>query len=225
MQTLTESQRAFMTEAVQTYQEMFPGSRAEEYIAARGIDLDLAHDTFRLGFVRDPLPSHELYRGMLCIPYLAKSGPVGLKFRRLDDDTPRYLAPENSRVRLFNVLDTLRGADQILIVEGEIDAMTAKTAGVPSVVGVSGAQNWKNHFAKVLEGFEEVLICVDNDINKESGNPGQQLAAKILRDIPHARNVIVSSGLDLNALYLSEGREGLLRTLGVKVNTPEYDLE
>lgn len=225
LQTLTESQRAFLAEAVQTYQEIFPGSPAEEYIAGRGIDLGLAQSTFRLGYVRDPLPSHELYRGMLCIPYQAKSGPVGVKFRRLDDATPRYLAPENSRVRLYNVLDTLTSADQILIVEGEIDCMTAKSAGVPAVVGVSGAQNWKSHFAKVLEGYEEVLICVDNDINRESGNPGQQLAAKILRDIPHARNVIVSSGLDLNALYLQQGREGLLQTLGVKVETQEPTLE
>jgi hypothetical protein len=77
----------------------------------------------------------------------------------------------------------------------------------------------------VLDGFEEVIVCVDNDLDKESGqNPGQQLAQKILKDIPHARNVVVSSGLDINALYLLKGHEGLFSTLGIKVE-PEEPME
>lgn len=219
MQTLTDSQRAFLEEAVDRYQGTFLGSPGWDYIAGRGLDPEEANATFRLGYVTDPLPSHERFAGMLCIPYIAKSGPVGLKFRRLDDGGPKYLAPENSRVRLYNVLDSLSSSDQVLIVEGEIDCITAKQAGVPAVVGVSGATNWKPHFAKVLDGFDEVLVCVDNDVNNEGNNAGQKLAAKILRDIPHARNVVIRSGLDVNALYCDSGREGLLQALGVKVNS------
>lgn len=178
---------------------------------------------FRLGHVSEPLPSHERFAGMLSIPYIAKSGTVGFKFRRLDDSGPKYLAPENSRVRLYNVLDVFINTPQVLIVEGELDCVTAKIAGVPAVVAVSGAQNWKPHFARVLDGFEEVIVCVDNDINKESGNAGQQLAAKILRDVPHARNVVVSSGLDINALYSLKGHEGLLQTLGLKPVTESLE--
>lgn len=220
MQTLNESQRLFLAEAVTKYEAAFLDSPGAEYIASRGLDPVKAHHTFRLGYVNEPLPSHERFKGMLVIPYLAKSGPVGLKARRLDDGGPKYLAPENSRVRLFNVLDSLSNASQCLIVEGEIDCITAKEAGVPAVVAVSGAQNWKPHFAKVLDGFEEILVCVDNDVDNESGNPGQALAQKILRDIPHARNVVIASGLDVNALYLLKGHDSLLQTLGVKAQDP-----
>lgn len=225
LQTLTESQREFLAEATQAYAESLLNSSAAEYLASRGIDPERARDTFRLGHVSNPLPSHERFKDMLAIPYIAKSGPVGFKFRRLDDNGPKYLAPENSRVRLFNVTDVFVNHPQVLIVEGELDAVTAKLAGVPAVVGVSGAQNWKPHFARVLDGFEEVIVCVDNDLDKESGqNPGQQLAQKILKDIPHARNVVVSSGLDINALYLLKGHEGLFSTLGIKVE-PEEPME
>ena len=223
MQTLTESQREFMAEATERYRESFPNSPASHYLAQRNLDPEAANSTFRLGHVSDPLPSHERFEGMLCIPYIAKSGTVGFKFRRLDDNGPKYLAPENSRVRLYNVLDVFVNTPQVLVVEGEIDTITAKLAGVPAVVGVSGAQNWKPHFAKVLDGFEEVIVCVDNDVDKESGNAGQQLAGKILRDIPHARNVVVASGLDINALYSMKGREGLFQTLGLKVESESLE--
>jgi DNA primase len=218
LQTLTDSQRAFLQEASEKYRESLMGSLGEEYLRRRGLDPEAANRTHHLGLVSEPLPSHERFKDMLCIPYIAKSGTVGLKFRRLDDSSgPRYLAPENSRVRLYNVLDALENTPQVLIVEGEIDTITAKQAGVPAVVGVSGAQNWKPHFARVLDGFEEVLVCADNDIKEDGSNPGQQLAARILRDIPHARNVVIPSGLDVNALYSLRGREGLLSSLGIKV--------
>jgi DNA primase len=219
LQTLTESQREFMTEATEKYSEAFPNSPASLYLQQRNIDPEKASSMFRLGHVSEPLPSHERFAGMLAIPYIAKSGTVGFKFRRLDDNGPKYLAPENSRVRLYNVLDVFMNTPQVLIVEGELDCVTAKIAGVPAVVGVSGAQNWKPHFARVLDGFEEVIVCVDNDVDKESGNAGQQLAQKILRDIPHARNVVVASGLDINALYSLKGHEGLFQTLGLKVES------
>lgn len=218
LQTLTESQREFMTEATEKYSEAFLNSPASLYLQQRNIDPEKAA-MFRLGHVSEPLPSHERFVGMLAIPYMAKSGTVGFKFRRLDDNGPKYLAPENSRVRLYNVLDVFMNTPQVLIVEGELDCVTAKIAGVPAVVGVSGAQNWKPHFARVLDGFEEVIVCVDNDVDKESGNAGQQLAQKILRDIPHARNVVVASGLDINALYSLKGHEGLFQTLGLKVES------
>ena len=217
MLTLTKSQREFLDEATLVYEEEFLDSPAAEYIASRGLDPVQAQRMFHLGHVSDPLPSHERFRGMLAIPYLAKSGTVGIKFRRLDDGTPKYLATENSRVRLFNVLDSLTNSSQVLIVEGEMDTITAKLAGVPAVVGVAGANNWKSHFARVLDGFDEVLICVDNDLKNDSVNAGQVLAGKILREIPHARNIIIPSGMDINDVYCVQGHEGLLSTLGVKI--------
>jgi len=220
LQTLTESQRAFLEEAAERYASSLMGSSAAAYLEERGIDAREANRTFRLGHVSDPLPSHERFAGMLSIPYIAKCGTVGFKFRRLDDMGPKYLAPENSRVRLYNVTDALVNTPQVLIVEGEIDCVTAKQAGVPAVVAVSGASNWKPHFARVLDGFDDVLVCVDNDIDKQDGsNPGQMLATKILRDIPHARNVVIPSGLDINALYSLKGREGLFQDLGIKATT------
>ena len=93
---------------------------------------------------------------------------------------------------------------------------------------MSGAQNWKPHFARVLDGFEEVIICVDNDVDKESGNAGQQLAAKILRDIPsEKRGGCERPGhkclISLKMSLLQTGAEVRFRTTGVVVsliNTP-----
>lgn len=63
---------------------------------------------FRVGVVDQPLPGHEQYRGWLCIPYLTRTGPVGLKFRCLNDHDcksvhkERYLIPAGQQQRLYN---------------------------------------------------------------------------------------------------------------------------
>jgi hypothetical protein len=47
--------------------------------------------------VVDPIAGHELGEGMLSIPYITPAGVVGIKFRRLDEGTPKYLWPTGQK--------------------------------------------------------------------------------------------------------------------------------
>src|SRR5690606_22396316 len=74
MPKLSDVQKKFLETATSQYRESLPGSPAEEYLASRGFQPgNTAVGKFRLGYVADPLPGHEMYRGMLAIPYLRRS--------------------------------------------------------------------------------------------------------------------------------------------------------
>lgn len=216
----SESQRKFLTEASMTYQANLEDSPAEEYLLARGIDLAAAV-TSRLGYV-DPervLPGHDMYRGMLAIPYhTAHGGVVAIKFRAIEDrQGSRYLWPAGQESHLYNVEACLTGETYIAICEGELDTCVAYSVCGVNSVGIAGVSHWKPHHSRVLRGFQEVFVITDND-DKETGNPGQDLAKKILNDIPGARNILLPRGQDINEFVLMNGREALPQLLGLASN-------
>lgn len=218
MQGLDASSMLFLEEATAAYQENLASSpEAMAYLMGRGLDAHAVH-TSRLGLCSTPLPGHERFDNMICIPYQAPVGVVGLKFRRwADSNGPKYDAPMGQRTRLYNVLALQGATDTIAVAEGEFDALLlTHMVGVPTL-GVSGSNNWKSHYPRVLRGFSTILVVTDNDEKEDGKNPGQDLAARILTDIPHARNVLLPPGMDVNEYYLSEGKDAVLRRLGVNV--------
>lgn len=179
----------------------------------RGIDRNVA-DTFRLGYVSEPLPGDERYEGMLVIPYLTPTGPVALKFRNLrPDGEPRYLAPAGQETRLYNVMDLHKRSERIVICEGEIDTMTV-SAHLPCV-GVPGVKSWQSHYRRVFDGYTDVVILTDNDQKEDGSNPGQELAALIRREVRDSRNILLPANTDANAYVLQNGAEALLDLLGI----------
>ena len=120
------------TKAANQYHSSLAGSPAEEYLASRGI-LDGA-EQFLLGYVAEPAPGHEdRLRNHLSIPYITEAGVVGFKFRRIDGGDPKYMIPTGQKHHLYNVNAILNAVSQVLVVEGEIDAISATLAGYPAV--------------------------------------------------------------------------------------------
>lgn len=215
MDQRADSSTHFLEDATTAYQESLASSpEALAYLAGRGLS-ENAVRTARLGLCSTPRPGHEQFKNMIAIPYETPTGVRALKFRRMDDGLPKYNAPLGQRTRLYNVLALQDASDTIAVCEGEFDTMILhRMVGVPAV-GVSGANNWKPHYPRVLRGFSNILVVTDNDAKEDGSNPGQDLAAKVLGDIPGARNVLLPPGMDVNEFFTSEGREAVLRRLGL----------
>lgn len=208
MQKLSESQRSYLWEATSRYRESLPGSRAAEYLASRGIP---EKTTFGLGFVADPLPGHELYRGCLAIPYMRWSQWRGwtvadIRFRRLDGEKPKYMTMPGSKPRLFNTHALTRYSKDMALTEGELDAVTAELAGVPAV-GVPGAQMWKPYFRELFMGYRNVNILADGD------EAGLDFAKQVAKTLPNARIIPMPDGEDVNSLVLNQGKDALLERI------------
>jgi DNA primase len=197
---LNEKQRNLLTETATRYSKSLT-PQALSYLAARGITQEVAN-TFLLGSVVEPSAGHELAEGMLSIPYRTPAGIVGLKFRRLDSGTPKYLWPVGQKVGLFNVVDLHRNSPTIAICEGEIDTIVLSgIVGIPSV-GVAGVSQWKPWFPKLFEPYERVLIFADNDVKEDGRNPGQELAKRIKEDLDKAEVIQLPDNTDVNDVYL-----------------------
>lgn len=193
-----------MTSAADRYHHDYWGSPAETYVTERGL-ADVASQ-LRFGYVDDPAPGHEeRFRGMLSIPYLTPSGVVGFKFRAIKEADKKYLIPTGQKTHLYNVSAILKAVNEVLVVEGELDAASAISAGYPAVA-ISGAQAFKPHFARCFDGIGRVIVITDNDRRADGTNPGQDLARKICDALPNAIRVSLALGEDINSTIIKYGR-------------------
>lgn len=213
MQKQSSSLRSFLREATSRYHASLPGSPADEYLKSRGLfHSNSVVPKFRLGYVDDPLPGHEMYRGMLAIPYLRCSqeqdwSVVSIRFRKLyGDDGNKYLTVAGDRPRLFNTFALMKPSPVVAITEGEIDAITAHLCGIPTV-GVPGAQAWKPHFREPFVGYDDVFILADGD------EPGQQFANAVAKTLHNAKTVPMPPGHDVNSLVIEQGKSALLERI------------
>jgi DNA primase len=85
-----------------------------------------------------------------------------------------------------------------------MDCITMVQAGIPAV-GIPGASAWKPHYELLFEGYEQVIICADND---DTG-AGRKFAAKVAQHVPGPRVVLFPEGHDVNSYYCAFGREAL----------------
>jgi DNA primase len=200
---LNAKQRALLTDAAERYSSNLT-PQAASYLSARGLTKEVK-DTFLLGSVVDPAAGHEHAVGMLSIPYITPAGVVGIKFRRLDDGTPKYIWPTGQKIGLFNVNDLHKTSSTIAICEGEIDTIILSgVVGIPAV-GVAGVSQWKAWFPKLFEAYERIFIFADNDIKEDGRNPGQELAKRIKEDLDKAVIVGLPANQDVNDVYLHHG--------------------
>lgn len=219
-------QKKFLERATKEYKASLLGSPAEEYLVSRKLltpENQEALLRFRIGYVENPLPGHEWYKGWLAIPYLRR-GPSGgwtvatMKFRCLElhpgsceeahPKMGKYMAHPGADTHIFNTLDIQNSDDEISICEGELDAITAHLCGIPSI-GVPGVQNWKDHYFRLLKGRKKIWMFADGD------SYGQGLAKKIADRMGDKVSVIkMPDGEDVNSMVGKYGKAALLKGMG-----------
>ena len=214
MQKLSQSQKDYLREATSRYHSALPDSPASDYLQTRGLgweSIQPAVNRFRIGYVGDPLPGHEQYKGYMAIPYLRWSADkewsvVSIRFRRVDDGKPKYLTLPGDRPRLFNTMALIKDTASIAITEGELDAITATVCGIPAV-GVPGAQNWQPHFREPFLGYRNVYVLADGD------DAGMAFATQVASSLPNGKIIPMPQGEDVNSLVVLKGKEALMERI------------
>lgn len=208
MQRLSESQRSYLWEATLRYKGSLPGSPGLDYLESRGL---YQLERFGLGYVDDPLPGHEMYRGCLAIPYMRWSpwrnwSVASIRFRRLDGGSVKYLSVAGDKDRLYNTVSLTRYSRDMAICEGEIDTITAELCGVPAI-GLSGAKKWKPYMRELFLGYRNVNVLADGD------DAGMEFAHAVASTLPNARIIPMPDGEDVNSLVKSQGKNALLERI------------
>jgi DNA primase len=202
---LSTEQRHSLTVAAENYHNSL-NEQTASYLKSRGITKEIA-GSFLLGTVTNPIPGHEHAVGCLSIPYLTKSGVVGVKFRKVDGGSPKYLWATGQKIGMFNVPDLFIDSETIAICEGEIDTIILSGICNIPAIGVAGVSNWKPWFPIMFEGYKNVLIFADNDVKEDGRNPGMELGLRIKEDLNNATIIHLPDNQDVNDVYLKQGVE------------------
>jgi hypothetical protein len=94
-----------------------------------------------------------------------------LKYFEYDVSTGNKRITTQGKAELFGLNGLTRDYekfDQVIITEGELDAMVLVQNGFIAVSGTAGAETWKPNWTKHFEG-KDVVVCYDSD---ESGRRG-----------------------------------------------------
>lgn len=135
------------------------------YLSDRGITKEVAK--------RNRLHWDEKRKAM-CFPYYQNGELVNIKYRTLDK---KFGLVKDARLILYGV-DDVKGADEIIIVEGEFDKLALEVCGLKNVVSVpngaparikegeptnTGQFEYLLHAEELFEKAKKVIIATDDD--------------------------------------------------------------
>ena len=114
----------------------------------------------------------------LAIPYICGGKAKGFLFRRLDDSRPgpKYIATAGlERKRVFFNMPEKLSTGTLVVVEGEMDALKATSAGIQNVVAIGGSEIAGERRLQLEDAFrrgvERIILCLDLDSEKDSEVP------------------------------------------------------
>lgn len=131
---------------------------------------------------------------VLSIPYRSGEELKGFLFRRIDDGQPKYKANTglDRKGGFFNVPATLSGEGRLVVVEGEMDALTASAAGIENVAAIGGSDISGERVRQVEDalrrGMKSIVLCLDLD--EKDGIPDKEKRHRaIMRSIHAIRDI------------------------------------
>lgn len=146
-----------------------PRGRARDYLVETRNIQPVVLDAYRIGEQDDEI----------IFPFLLPDGELALaKARKAEDGAKPRPTAANCEPVLFGWQAIHEGAREVVITEGEIDALSWASFGiaalsVPFGGGKGGKQNWIENEFERLERFERIYISTDMD------RPGDEAAEEI----------------------------------------------
>jgi DNA primase len=142
-----------------------------------------------------------------CIP--ERSHP-GVTCKDAPDCRAKYLGLPGDSLQAFNVNALHTTHNHIGIAEGEIDAITATQAGIPTV-GLPGVSSLREYTPRMFVGYQVVYIFADND---DKGQ-GSEFAERVAELIPNSRVILMPDGHDVNSYVTTHTPEQFRDLTGV----------
>jgi len=187
------------------------------YLSSRGYSSEDVK-TMELGFIpsQDKLNSYLIKKGhkqelidkvlpikkdtriasthSLTIPYRSGDTIKGFKFRTVGEDKPKYLNSSglDRAGGFFNLLG-IKGDKDVVIVEGELDSLSATVKGVENVVATGGSSISSEQIKDAIKrGAKKFTICFDAEPGKEE---------ETLKIVNSGIEVILAEGV--NRVYIA----------------------
>ncbi len=185
------------------------GPKARAYLEGRGI----SQSTWERRRVGE-------YQGAIAMPFYENGEPVLMKFRPAHPPAPGESKGwrEQGGKPVFWGLDDCDPSKPLIVVEGEMDALTLDECGLENVVSVpSGAGDltcvdtaWER-----LDQFRRIIIWGDNDA------PGQKMVRNLIGRLGAWRcSVVVHELKDANEVLLKQGKAAVTKAIDTAIDVP-----
>lgn len=141
---------------------------------------------------------------VLAIPYRCGGELKGFLFRAIDATAPKYKANTglDRKSSFFNIPEG-RESKELIVVEGEMDALTASAAGIADVVAIGGSDISGERRNQVYDALGrktvKITLCLDLDTDGD-GRPDH---AKRFRAVRRSLHTIFDVSPDFNSVYVA----------------------
>ena len=162
----------------------------------------------------------------LAIPYECAGVLKGFIFRRIDtEEGPKYMASQelDRKSAFFNIKADPDPKD-IVVVEGEFDALKATAEGIENVVAIGGSEIAGERRKQVEDalsrrGVKKIILCLDLDAEKD--NPLEAKTRQRHEHIMRSIHTIKDVDFDFDEIYVASFPEPsdpdeYIRTYGVE---------
>jgi DNA primase len=190
-------------------------SHLVNYFEDRKVPLGLVEKT-GLIISKDNGRFYDRFRGRLIFPIEDLSGRVvAFGGRALGDNMPKYLNSPESPVYtkgrvlygMYRTKDSIRNKDYVIIVEGYVDLLSLRDAGVNNVVATLGTALTREQVELLRRFTRNVAVIFDPD---EAGRHAVERSLKLfLEENMHARVVVLPEGYDPDDYVKKFGSEAL----------------
>lgn len=190
------------TDLVERYHyNIWNEKQALKYLYSRGFTDDTIMK-FKLGFVRKD------EQGWISIPSYEDGIPKLIKYRKAPpnerEDLPKYTREAGGKTVLFNG-DILDNIEEVILCEGELDALTLIQNGYDNVVGITGgAKTFPSEWWDRLVLKEKIYLCYDQDaVGQKAAR--DTWATRLGRE--KCYNILLPEGEDVNSFFQNHIKE------------------
>lgn len=191
--------------------EIKVSSKIESYFETRGISKKTLSD-LKVGEGVEYMPQVQKQTNVILFNYFYQGELINIKYRDAQKNFKLYKGAQKTFYNIDSIKD-----NYVVVVEGEVDALSYHEAGVTSVVSVpngftaNGQVNldYLNDFYHCFEDLEKIYIAVDQD---QAGENGKK---ELVRRFGAEKVLIVDleDCKDANEYLLRHGSDKLAKTL------------
>lgn len=187
------------------------------------------------GLISEQQRVHDFFRNRLMFPIRDSRGRVlGFGARALDDSKPKYLNSgetllfNKSRVLygLYELLQTTRQVDYLIVVEGYMDVIALQQMGVYGAVATLGTAFTEQHLKLVQRYTQKIYFCFDGDAaGRKAANRAMQQLLPVMQLSLDIRMVFLPEGDDPDTLVRREGKAAFIERLSQSQRFSEFIYE
>ena len=181
---------------------------------------------------RDQGGCYDRFRGRVMFPIRdARGRVIGFGGRVLGQDEPKYLnSPETALFHkgkelygLYEARQALREIPRLMVVEGYMDVIGLREAGIAWAVATLGTATTPEHLERLFRVTEEVVFCFDGDrAGRQAAWRALENTLPALRDGRQVRFLFLPEGEDPDSLVRKEGAEAFTGRLADALPLSDY---